>query len=689
LCARLPLPGTSTPLHPGAPPLLFILCFFVLLMALDPVQIWLDALERLRDTLPSRTVKNWFHQIEAGEIDERVGSVEMTLECPNTFARDYVSRYRSSIEEAVHAVAERSVDIYLQVNPDLAADPATATGSGEAEPSPRDGSVSRQGWTTRVQRALSESSVSLIEAAESSAFDPSPDGGTASAPVSPPSGGDSVSLLTPQASAESLRRPSSPDRAEDTPSSRRSSSYAKGSTPSPSERTPPTGVRTEHGDEPPPGEGSAGSDHPPSAARSSRAHATTRRAATGRSAAGRTVTRRSPSGETGGEGPSGRGSSRRRPHARRSGSSNATPSAQVSPGLEPSPFHRTRVRDQLRAEYTFQNFVAGDSNQLARSASTAVARDPGGTDYNPLMIYGGVGLGKTHLAQAIAHHAAREKTARHLCYVSSEEFTGEFVEAIKRGTVQEFSEKYRSVDLLIVDDVQFFGGKEKTQEEFFHLFNGLHQRAKQIVLCADRPPNEIDGIEERLLSRFQWGLTADMQRPDYETRLAILQLKAEALDLEVPDPVLELIAERLTRNIRELEGTLKQLAARTQLMDAPVNVDIARTVISDYHPDAGERQPLQPELIINVVADYYGVEVDDLVGRSRRKEIADARHVAMHFCRELTSLPFSAIGLRFAGRDHSTVIHACKKTESRRETETRFPEELRDLETHIRRSAGR
>lgn len=349
-----------------------------------------------------------------------------------------------------------------------------------------------------------------------------------------------------------------------------------------------------------------------------------------------------------------------------------------------NPFHRSRVREILRDDYTFDQFVEGDSNSLARSAATAVAKDPGGTQYNPLFVYGGVGLGKTHLAQAIANHAVRANTAEYVCYISSEQFTNEFVKAIREGDGNQFAQKYRSVDLLIVDDVQFFGGKEKTQEEFFHLFNDLHQQGKQIVLCADRASKEIEGIEERLLSRFQWGLSADIQRPDFETRLAILHLKAEALSLDIQKEVLELMAENITTNIRQLEGALRQLSARAELTEATIDIATAREFLAD-HVEIRDPVRIQPEDIMDGVAEFYGLSRDELVDRSRRQELVRARHIAMYFCRGLTELSFEAIGLRFAGRDHSTVVHACNRIEDALDVEDGFESELARVRKAIRR----
>lgn len=354
----------------------------------------------------------------------------------------------------------------------------------------------------------------------------------------------------------------------------------------------------------------------------------------------------------------------------------------------PMGFHRSRVSEALKARYTFDTFVEGDSNALARSASTAVADEPGGTNYNPLLIYGGVGLGKTHLAQAIANHAISRETVEFVCYKSGEEFTSEFVQSIRQGKGGQFSKKYKSVELLILDDVQFFEGKEKTQEEFFHLFNALYQQNNQIVLCADRPPKQIKGIEDRLLSRFEWGLSTDIQRPTLETRLAILQQKAETLGLEVEPEVLDLMAESITTNVRELEGALKQLSARADLIGTKIDANTARRVLEDQI-QLSESTPISTEDVLNAVTAYYDVTHDDLVGRSRRKDVVHPRHIAMYLCRELISLSLSAVGLRFGGRDHSTVSHACEKVSDRLDVKPELEAELKDVKREVQRYAAR
>ena len=341
-----------------------------------------------------------------------------------------------------------------------------------------------------------------------------------------------------------------------------------------------------------------------------------------------------------------------------------------------------KAHEHLRPEYTFEEFIQGDGNRLARSAAYAVAQEPGSTNYNPLLVYGGVGLGKTHLAQAVANYALEHNTAEHVLYVSSDRFTSQFVQSVRENRIAAFSSYYRQADLLIVDDVQFFGEKEKTQEEFFHIFNDLHQNGKQIFLCADRPPAQIPGIEERLLSRFQWGLSADIQRPDLETRIAILQRKAARQNIEVDPQVLELIAQRVDSNVRQLEGTLTRLTALVQLDDDTLDMDTARRFLREHTDE--DPSPLDAADIIEQVADYFRLSEDDLLSRSRKQKVAKARQIAMYLCRELTDDSYAHIGTRFGGRDHSTVIHAYRKIEEKVEENPDLQEDVSALQSRLR-----
>lgn len=341
-----------------------------------------------------------------------------------------------------------------------------------------------------------------------------------------------------------------------------------------------------------------------------------------------------------------------------------------------------KAHEHLRPEYTFDEFIEGDGNRLARSAAYAVAQEPGTTNYNPLLVYGGVGLGKTHLAQAVANYALEHNTAEDVLYVSSDRFTSQFVQSVRENRIAAFSSYYRQADLLIVDDVQFFGEKEKTQEEFFHIFNDLHQNGKQIFLCADRPPSKIPGIEERLLSRFQWGLSADIQRPDLETRIAILQRKAARQDIKVEPDILELIAHRIDSNVRQLEGALTRLTALVQLETGTLDLDMARRFLREHTDD--ERTVLDASEIIDQVADYFRLSSDDLLSRTRKQAVAEARQIAMYLCRELTDESYAHIGSRFGGRDHSTVIHAHRKIDEALESDTGLRDDISSLESRLR-----
>ncbi|MBN2414795.1 chromosomal replication initiator protein DnaA [bacterium] len=319
---------------------------------------------------------------------------------------------------------------------------------------------------------------------------------------------------------------------------------------------------------------------------------------------------------------------------------------------------RLDAASDLNNRYIFKNFVEGSGNQFAKAASLAVAEKPGETSFNPLVIYGGVGLGKTHLTQAIGNYCLETGTAKRIRYVSSEKFTIEFINSIQNNLTTEFSQIYRNVDLLLVDDIQFFMSKERTQEEFFHTFNALHQRGKQIVLSSDRPPKELKDLEERLLSRFQWGLVADIQPPDLETRIAILQQKAHMDGLALPADIIEYMATNITSNIRELEGALIKLLAFSSLKGTDINLELAKMVLKDIV--VKKKRNISIEDIQRVVCDYYSIPDDLLRGKSRKKEIVFARQMAMYMAKELTSYSLKSIGLHFGGRDHSTVIHAVK-----------------------------
>jgi chromosomal replication initiator protein len=315
------------------------------------------------------------------------------------------------------------------------------------------------------------------------------------------------------------------------------------------------------------------------------------------------------------------------------------------------------MHNRLNPRYTFDAFIVGNSNRLAHAASLAVAEAPG-ESYNPLFLYGGVGLGKTHLLHAIGHQGVHTGLA--VLYVSSEQFTNEIINAIRYRTTEEFRAKYRSVDILLVDDIQFIAGKESTEEEFFHTFNSLYEMSKQIVICSDRPPKAIISLEERLRSRFEWGLIADIQPPDLETRMAILRVKADLLHYRVPDDIIAYIAGRVQTNIRELEGCLNRLMAYQQLHHTELTMDVARAAMSSLGNDSRESR-LTSKQIAQAVAEYYHISLEAMCGKQRDKHIVMPRQIAMYLIRQETQASLLEIGQLFGGRDHSTVLHACEK----------------------------
>ncbi|HKJ68828.1 MAG TPA: chromosomal replication initiator protein DnaA [bacterium] len=349
---------------------------------------------------------------------------------------------------------------------------------------------------------------------------------------------------------------------------------------------------------------------------------------------------------------------------------------------EPGFIHRQQLESYLNDRYTFDNFVEGDNNEFARAAALAIAEAPGGTSFNPLVIYGGVGLGKTHLAQAIGNKSLQDRTAKRVLYTSSEKFTLEFINSIKNNKTTEFSEHYRNVDLLMVDDVQFFQKKESTQEQFFHTFNALYQAGKQIVLTSDRAPKELSGMEERLLSRFQAGLIADIQPPDLETRIAILQHKAQEDGIEISYDIIEFLAANITSNVRDLEGALIRLLAFSSLSNTDITVDLAKRVLREII-DKNFSSSVSIEDIQRVTTEIMGVGESDLIGKGRKKEVALARQIAMYLCREMTGSSLKTIGLHFGGRDHSTVVHACKVIEDKIQKDADLQQQLNSIKHKI------
>lgn len=315
--------------------------------------------------------------------------------------------------------------------------------------------------------------------------------------------------------------------------------------------------------------------------------------------------------------------------------------------------------DTIHPLYTFESFVTGTSNRFAHAAALAVAETPG-RSYNPLFIHGGAGLGKTHLLQAIVHYIRNTYPNYTARYVSTETFMNEFVEAIRTSTTSTFKRRYRDIDVLLIDDIQFMEGKEGLQEEFFHTFNSLHGAGRQVILSSDRPPRNIATLEDRLRSRFEWGLITDIQPPDVETRLAILRKKTEVASSDVPDEALEFIAELITNNIRELEGALIRVSAYASLTDEPISVDLAERVLGDIVHN-NESRPITPGVILDATSAMFGYDVDELKGKRRHRSLVQARQISMYVVRELTDLSYPAIAREFGGRDHTTVMHAVEK----------------------------
>ena len=346
-----------------------------------------------------------------------------------------------------------------------------------------------------------------------------------------------------------------------------------------------------------------------------------------------------------------------------------------SPETLPSPLpFRPMPQPRLNQRYTFERFVVGHENRLAHAASLAVADKPGAV-YNPLFIYGATGLGKTHLLHAIGHRAWA--THHRVLYATSEQFTNEFVESIRQGRTEEFRAKYRYLDVLLIDDVQFLAGKERTQEEFFYTFNDLHSGSSQLVISSDRSPRLISLLEDRLRSRFEWGLIADIQPPVLETRLAILRAKSLEQSVDLPNDVVHFLAERSRHNIRELEGSFNRIVAYARLLRADITLDIALQALSAMAPR--ERTYPSPDAVLKATAEYFSLSPEALCGKSRAREIADARHIAMYLLREDAHLRTTDIGRTLGGRDHSTVIHGLRKVEAALAIDTQFPRQIAEI----------
>lgn len=351
-------------------------------------------------------------------------------------------------------------------------------------------------------------------------------------------------------------------------------------------------------------------------------------------------------------------------------------------GLNPSFIEDLKSENNLNPTYSFDNFIEGDCNRLGRSAGFAVAKKPGVTSFNPLMIYGGVGLGKTHLVQAIGNHIRTDNGAKKIIYVASEKFTNQFIDSLKNNNVQSFISYYREVDVLILDDVQFLRDKEKTQEIFFHIFNHLHQAGKQIIMTSDCAPKDLKGLQERLVSRFKWGLTADLQQPAFETRMAIIQRKIQEDGIHIPEDVIEYIAYTVDTNIRELEGVIVSLIAHASLMRVEVDLELAKRVLKNIVKEIDSEVGI--DYIQKTVSDYFHVDQDDLKAKTRKKEIVIARQVAMYFSKDYTNHSLKSIGYHFGGRDHSTVIHALQSVNDMMDTDSKFRYSVDELKKKLK-----
>lgn len=335
------------------------------------------------------------------------------------------------------------------------------------------------------------------------------------------------------------------------------------------------------------------------------------------------------------------------------------------------------VNSRLNPNYTFENFVEGDCNRLARSAGVAVAKKPGTTSFNPLMLYGGVGVGKTHLVQAIGNEIKKNMPEKVVLYVDQNDFTNQFLNALQNLKMQEFQNFYLQVDLLILDDVQFLAGREKTQEIFFNIFNQLHQSGKQIIMTSDCPPRDLKGFQERLLSRFKWGLTADLQEPDFETKLAIINNKMQSDGIEIPTEVAEYLAYSVDTNLRDMEGVLNSLLFHATLLKKDIDLDLAKEVLKNIIKEI--QSDVSVDYIQKTVADYFKVDTEQLKGKVKKREIVIPRQTAMYFCKRYTQLTLALIGENFGGRDHSTVIHALESVEDMMKVDSNFKNSMDEL----------
>ncbi|MFT6370864.1 MAG: chromosomal replication initiator protein [Maribacter sp.] len=344
----------------------------------------------------------------------------------------------------------------------------------------------------------------------------------------------------------------------------------------------------------------------------------------------------------------------------------------VIPGIR-----NIKIESQLNPNYNFDNFLEGDSNRLARSAGMAVANKPGGTSFNPLLVFGGVGLGKTHLAHAIGVEIKDKYPERTVLYISAEKFTQQYIESVKKNTRNDFIHFYQLIDVLIIDDVQFLSGKSGTQDVFFHIFNHLHQNGKQVILTSDKAPVDMQDIEQRLLSRFKWGLSAELQTPDYETRISILNNKLYRDGVEMPEEIIEYVAKHIKTNIRELEGAIISLIAQSTLNKREVTLELAQQVVEKFVKNT--KREVSIDYIQKVVSDYFEMDVATLQSKTRKRHIVQARQLAMFFAKKFTKASLASIGSQIGKRDHATVLHACKTVDNLAETDKQFRKYIYDL----------
>ena len=344
----------------------------------------------------------------------------------------------------------------------------------------------------------------------------------------------------------------------------------------------------------------------------------------------------------------------------------------IIPGIR-----NVKIESQLNPNYSFENFLEGDSNRLARSAGLAVASKPGGTSFNPLLIFGGVGLGKTHLAHAIGVDIKDKYPEKTVLYISAEKFTQQYIDSVKKNNRNDFIHFYQIIDILIIDDVQFLSGKSGTQDVFFHIFNHLHQHGKQVILTSDKAPVDMQDIEQRLLSRFKWGLSAELQSPDFETRVSILKNKLYRDGVEMPDDIIEYVAKHIKTNIRELEGAIISLIAQSSFNKKEVTIELAKQVVEKFVKNT--KREVSIDYIQKIVSDYFQMDVDTLQSKTRKRHIVQARQLAMFFAKRLTKASLASIGSQIGKRDHATVLHACKTVDNLSSTDKQFRKYVEDL----------